>query len=496
MLRLANSYQGTDKKWLVECKELLEKGLRSPQGFTFEFGNDKIGNHFWTTNEFAAYLFYKRYNWATNTVAAEFDYKKGHENYLYKLSYATNSEIVLKEPEGLSYRPHQKAGIEFCLLAKNVLVADEQRTGKTPTALGVINNLPNLNKILIICPKTAKFGWNEECGRWLIKDYKMQMVSSQTPVDKTANIYIINYDNLHIQTDLMKMTFDLVIGDEIHLVKNLDTRRAKFFFAINADKKIGMSGTPLLNQPQDLLTVLQWLDPFWKDFSIFRGKFANQAGISISLEEVKDLARSSLLLRRLQAQGIFDAEPIEKRLVTLPVTEEAKPLVEAELRDLTQYAKVRRELGLTKVQYALNHIETYSTEGEKLVVFAWHKDVIKRIGTSLGNKAVTIFGESTDKERKEAVHRFQNDPKCTTFLGSIAAASMALNLSVASHIVFVECEWSKGLMEQAEERCSDKLQKRQVFIEYLVYENSLDYKILSKNALKEMNSDKALDIIY
>lgn len=92
-----------------------------------------------------------------------------------------------------------------------------------------------------------------------------------------------------------------------------------------------------------------------------------------------------------------------------------------------------------------------------------------------------------------AKNRFAEDESCRIFVGSIAAASMGINLSVANRIVFAECDWSGGLMSQAMARCSDHAQTKQVTIEFLVYENSLDFKILKRLEEKGDWAEQATD---
>lgn len=492
----------TPKKWAVLSSDLRKLGMRSPQGFSFQFGSEADGGNFWwTTNEFAAYLFYKRYGCADAAIIQDFKNTRAKELYLHKLSSAVTSDKVFKSPPGFEYRPHQRAGIEFCTLAGNVLVADEQRIGKTAIAIGAINNLPDIDKVLILCPKTAKAGWELELKNWLIEDKKIQVLNSQSEIDDTADIYIANYDILHIQKDLQKIHFSLVVPDECHLIARADARRTKFFLELDADKIIALSGTPLLNSPKDLLTIAQWLDPFWKQFFCKQNVFISESGITLTLDEVQEFLRSSVMIRRLQAQ-VFDNEPPIVHIVPIETPANILDLVQVEkngyknLNKLEDYTKARRIIGINKVPYAINHINTYTTEGEKLVVFAHHKPVIERIASSLGRKAVTIYGQSTDKEREEAKQRFNKDPECQVLVGSVKAASMALNLSVSCHIIFVEIDWANWAMEQAKERCSDKLQTKQIIIEYLAFDKSLDYYMLNKVDLKNTVVDKGLDLIY
>jgi len=480
----------TNRRWVIDGGRPM-----NPQGFSFRIGfAGGTKNFWWTSNEFAAYTYFKRFGNGSKEVEEDFKARLSKEQELYKLSSATHSSIDLIGPETFSYRDYQKAGIEYCLKTKNTLIADEMRLGKTIVALGVINNIPDINRTLVICPKTAKPGWYEEAKRWLVRPVRFNLLNTKS-IFNDETFLIVNYDILHMLPWLQKIKFDLIISDEVHLTKNTETRRAKFFHELYGKKLIDLTGTPLSNKPPDLLNIITRLDPFWSDFSIKKDQFVHKYGINLSLNEVQEILRSTIMLRRLQSQ-VFDTEPVEKRIVCLPVSEDTRPLVERELTELADYAKVRRLLGLKKVPLIIKHIQTYTTNGEKIVVFGQHQEVIERIAASFGVKAEILYGSSSDKQRQHAKKRFSDDPTCQILLGSIGAASMAIDLSVSNHIVFAECDWRSDLMAQAEERCSNKNQKNQVIIEYLVLDKSLDWRILNNLEGKYTRNDSALDLIY
>lgn len=489
-----------DGTWIVSSSDLRTKGLRAPQGFSFKIGYDST--YFWSTNPVAAYLFYRRHGSDDPNVIEQFQAKVDKEGWLHELSSSVTSDAKFAGPADKQYRPYQVSGIEYGLNVGNFLIADEMRLGKTIVAIGILNNIEwDGKKVLIICPKTAKRGWEQELKDWLIKPHKIQVVDAQTPLDKEANVYIINYDILHIRTELQKIPFSVIIPDECHFIARADTRRAKFFFELSGDKIVALSGTPLLNNPKDLLTIVKWLNPTWDDFHFSRGAYFSQKGITLSDEEFQEMLRSTMMLRRLQAQ-VFSGDPPMTRVVEIDSPDHLKPHIEIErngykqLNQLTDYTNARKLIGIYKVPYVLNHIDTYTSEGDKIVVFAYHKSVIDRIASSLGNKAAVIYGGSSDKDRELAKKRFNEDPKCQVLVGSIGAASMALNLSKAAHIVFAEFDWSNGLVDQASQRCSDKEQKKQVLIEYIVFENSLDLYMLNKIRNKDAVCDKNLDVVY
>ena len=83
-----------------------------------------------------------------------------------KMSHATDSNIVIPAPDGLVYRPFQKAGIAYAVQRRGTLIADEMGLGKTIQAIGVMNYFQMDDKVLVICPATLKLNWQDELMKW------------------------------------------------------------------------------------------------------------------------------------------------------------------------------------------------------------------------------------------------------------------------------------------------------------------------------------------
>ncbi len=77
----------------------------------------------------------------------------------------------LHHPEDEDYLPFQRAGITDIFLRNNVLLADEQGTGKTIQVCGFINAKWTVDKVrprvLYVCPNNLRINVISEMMKWL-----------------------------------------------------------------------------------------------------------------------------------------------------------------------------------------------------------------------------------------------------------------------------------------------------------------------------------------
>lgn len=108
--------------------------------------------------------------------------------------------------------------------------------------------------------------------------------------------------------------------------------------------------------------------------------------------------------------------------------------------------------------------------------------------------AVKLTGEVTSsKDRQDAVDRFQNDPTCKLFVGSIGAAGVGHTLTAAATVIFAELDWVPANISQAEDRCHRIGQQDHVLVQHLVLDGSLDARMVEMLVQKQEIADKALD---
>jgi SWI/SNF-related matrix-associated actin-dependent regulator of chromatin subfamily A-like protein 1 len=469
-------------------------------------------------------------------------------------SRATKSRIRIPAPRGLTYLPFQRAGIEFIAKRTNVLLADEMGLGKTIEAIGLLNLEKRIRRTLIICPASLKLNWFREVQKWLVRPANIFVVRDGIGfAPNGTNIVIINYDLLKKhQKAIRARKWDLLICDESHALKDPKAARTVAVVGnednpgIKAERKLFLTGTPILNRPAELWTTLRYFEAEvnWRHFHTrYCGAFHNGYGWNVSgatnLEELEQKLRSSVMLRRLKDDVLAELPKKQSNVIPLEVTsakvlsliEKQKKLYsEAEsavkraenLRERVKNAKncyqtvewreasklmkqrdeafdeisrIRHELGRKKVPIVLKMVREELESTVCLIVFAHHRDVIDAIVTGLKNDGITVVsltGKISPSKRLLVVDRFQSG-EASVFVGTIKAAGSGFTLTRASRMLFAESSWTPADLEHAEDRAHRIGQSRCVNISHLFFDDSLDVKLLATTIDKTDIAGKALD---
>ncbi|MEY3273806.1 MAG: hypothetical protein RLZZ341_2712 [Pseudomonadota bacterium] len=139
----------------------------------------------------------------------------------------------------------------------------------------------------------------------------------------------------------------------------------------------------------------------------------------------------------------------------------------------------RLRLALHKAKHAAcaERIRDVVASGQKVLVFTSYTEGITRHRKALGGQAVTITGADNARQRMQAMDAFQNDPAVTVALCNLIAGGVGLNLTAATHVIFQDLDWVPANHLQAEDRCYRIGQDRQVTVEYLLADGTLDIYI-------------------
>lgn len=443
------------------------------------------------------------------------------ENQLIALaqSSAVDADVDIPAPAGLSYFGYQRAGVRFALERKNTLIADEMGLGKTIQAIGLLNAI-SFERVLIVCPASLKMNWEKELTKWLVKQTSIRVLSTHDKTPKDDNILIANYEILS-KLPWLQQKYEVVIADECHYLKNIKANRTVTFAKIRerADRLLLLTGTPILNRPIELWSLLQLLQvpdmKYWSFVSRYCGASKennwNTSGAS-NIEELQLKLRSTVMIRRQKMDVLSDLPPKTRQIVYLD-SNTYRDYVDAELsylqkagRDLFdnieslhecgtshigEMAKLRHNTAVAKLPDVTSFITELLETVDKIVVFAHHSDVIDGLYNQFKGKAVKLTGGMSVEKKNTAVDEFQTNPNVKIFIGSIQAAGVGLTLTAASTVVFAELDWVPANISQAEDRCHRIGQIDNVTVYHIVVDGSMDAMLANRIIAKQDVIDRA-----
>lgn len=375
----------------------------------------------------------------------------------------------------------------------------------------------------------AKLNWLRELEKWLV-DYCPIGVAYGNKLFPTDPIVIINYDILRkFHKELHGRKWDALVVDECHYLKNPEAKRTVEVLGrqgnfpkpgIKAARKLFLTGTPIVNKPVDLYPSLHYLAPdlfpsYWnyvmKYCGAFKAGYGWDFGGASNLDEFRTKLRTSVMIRRLKKDVLTELPSKVRQVIELPINKTSR-VIKAEEKKVIEYkrqvqelggmdvfaafvemATIRHETALAKVPQVVQHLEEIITGGQKVVCFAWHRDVIEAIWHSMGITCAVVTGDTSLPRRQKAIDQFQNAPDTRLFIGNIRAAGIAITLTAASRVVFAELDWVPGNMTQAEDRCHRIGQKDSVHVQHLVLEGSIDAYMAKVLVRKQDVIDQALD---
>lgn len=415
--------------------------------------------------------------------------------------------------------PYQQAGARFLATAptKGRLLADEPGLGKTAQAIAACDEM-GARSAMVIAPASVKVHWEREFERFGSGGVCPAVVTWQDVSDGVG----------------IRGKFDVMIVDESHFAKSIDSKRTQILYGKKCDGVGGLvssvgttmllSGTPTPNNPAEAWPMLRALYPEGiKHISgrpmartVFENRYCKfrDTGFGMQITGGKNLPElreriAPFVLRRKKADVLKDLPPI--RFAELPLSSEFKmppdvaalvPEVEAALekdgvdglKAIAQHvASLRRITGLAKVGPASAWIRDALDGGvEKLVVFAYHREVLQALTVDAARAGIgyaCITGATTDRQAE--VDRFRDMGTCRLFFGQITAAGTGISLTAASHLVLLEQSWVPAENEQAAMRVHRVGQNNACLVRVASLAGSIDERI-SRAVIRKLETINAL----
>lgn len=442
---------------------------------------------------------------------------------------------------------YQAEGALFAAQAGRSLIADEMGLGKTIQALAATEIMArhlSVQRVLILCPTSLKYQWQREIQRFT--DRSVEVVSGlrgrrQAQFQADAFFKILNYDTVHADLDMIQAWDpDLVILDEAQRIKNWSTRVARSVKKITSPYAIVLTGTPLENRLEELISIVQFVDRY-RLGPTFRLLNAHQTrdenGKVVGYRDLDKIGATlePILIRRkkdLVAQQL--PERLEKNFF-VPMTKEQREHHEEnrlavariiqkwrKFKFLSDIDKQRLMAALQNMRmscdstYLLDHRtdhgvkadelmtlleEVFESAATKVVIFSQWLGMHEMIARRLKERKidhVLFHGGVPSPKRKDLIDRFRDDPACRVFL-STDAGGVGLNLQFASVVINMDLPWNPAVLEQRIGRVHRLGQKRAVRVVNFVSQGTIEEGMLEvlkfkKNLFSGVLDDGAKDV--
>ncbi|MEJ7751095.1 MAG: DEAD/DEAH box helicase [Thermoleophilaceae bacterium] len=419
------------------------------------------------------------------------------------LSYAEDAEL---RDLGLGgeLHPFQRAGVRYALERRQTFIADEQGLGKTVQALATLE-ADDAFPAIVVCPASMKLIWEREAGRWL-PWRKVGVVQGrgdgQEASDEIPDITVLNYDILEAHSEaLVALGPRSLVLDESHYVKNPGAQRTKAALALaeslpEGALRLALTGTPILNRPEELvaqLRVLGRLRDFGNGARLTR-RFKRAASddrlhwnlrAQCYVRRTKQQVLPQLPAKRQETVPVLLSNEHDYRLAesdviawlqSLPLdlrSIDAKVAAALRAEQLVRLNQLRQLAAKGKLPTALAWIADFMASGEPLVVFAEHRATQKAVLERFP-EAAHILGSDSGPKRQEAIDAFQREDGPQLIVCSMRAASQGITLTRASNVAFLELDWTPARHDQAEDRLHRIGQDSAVTAWYLLAPDTID----------------------
>jgi superfamily II DNA or RNA helicase len=428
-----------------------------------------------------------------------------------------------------SLREYQKNGVGWLwFLFENHLgglLCDDMGLGKTHQVMALMVALKSSARVdgphLVVCPTTVISHWRDKIQKHAPSLSVEIHHGGQRDLSKAlaAEVLITSYGVLRRDVDqLLERMFCLAVYDEAQFIKNTDTQAHAAAQAIRCRMKIGLTGTPIENRIEELKALMdlvmprylgsdeafqeRFSKPITEDprhrrmgtlrrlitpFTLRRMKKTVLSELPPKIEDIRSCTLSEdqvrLYREAIDNKGRELVESLEKPAVRVPYLHifallsllkqicDHPALVDRTCRDYERYASGKWELFKELLGEGM-------ASGEKIVVYSQFLGMIDIMSNHLKKEGIDhVCLTGTTRERGEVVRRFNEDPDCRVFLGSLMAGGVGIDLVAASIVIHYDRWWNAAKEDQATDRVHRIGQTRGVQVFKLVTEGTLEEKV-------------------
>jgi superfamily II DNA or RNA helicase len=434
-------------------------------------------------------------------------------------------EAPLPADLSATLRPYQRVGASWLAFLRSAglggVLADDMGLGKTLQALCAVRG-----PTLIVCPTSVLPNWEAEIRRFR-PGLKVGLYHGPGRSLDGADVTITSYAILRLDADaLAARSWDMVVLDEAQAIKNPDSQVARAAYALKAELRVALTGTPVENRLEELWSLMHFANRGLlggrRDFD---DRYASGIadGVAGAAEKLRQRIRP-FVLRRLKRDVAPELPPRSEAVLSVALDERERAVYDAVraatradvvalldaggggvMKALEALLRLRQAAChpalvpgqqaqiSSKVQRLLDALENAVADGHKALVFSQWTSLLDLIEPPLKEADIAFARlDGSTRDRGEVVNRFQSPDGPPVMLVSLKAGGSGLNLTAADHVFLVDPWWNPAVEAQAADRAHRIGQERPVFIYRLVSLGTVEERILTLQDKKRALFEAAL----
>lgn len=440
---------------------------------------------------------------------------------------------------------------------QNAILADEMGLGKTVMCISLLldicQNCGVDGPFLIVAPLGTLRNWIREFENWsnidtilfhgsqqdrdLIAEYELFYKPPRQNIPK-FQVLLTNIETvLKSQEIIQKIQWNLVIIDEAHRLKNLNSKIYSVMFSLQMDHVLLMTGTPIQNNVDEIFALMHFIAPH--KFPSLE-EFKKEHGSIETAEDVERIQNAirPYMLRRKKSDVESTIGLKEETIVEVELTRSQKfyyrLLIDKKTKDLSTHKSHALSQDLNNLAMQLrkvcNHpylfpnveeelvkpgedpnealinasgklvfvdklLAKLRPKGDKVLIFSQMVHVLDILEEYLHYRQypyVRIDGSIVGEVRQESIDKF-NDPEqdIFVFLLCTRAGGVGLNLTAATNVIIYDSDWNPQNDLQAQARCHRIGQTHDVKVYRLITRGTYESDMFTRASMK-LGLDQAI----
>lgn len=431
---------------------------------------------------------------------------------------------------------HQVSAINFGLNNNSWMLLDDCGLGKTLSMIYLAEELSRkeqLKHCLIICGvNSLKYNWADEIKKFSKKSCvilghsttksgksKICSVHERCKIlkDGLKEFFVItNIETLQNKEfvnafNKSKSTFDMIVLDEAHHCKNPSSMSAKNLMKLKANRCIALTGTIIMNNPENAYVPLKWTKNIGSNYTEFKKMFnvyGGFGGVQVigykNLDILQDLIANCSLRRRKSdvldlPDKTYKIEYVEMKKAQQDLYNSVADGVASELDLLDHKPTIIEEITINmrlrqitawpgmlssevvqsaKLDRLEELVEDITSQGDKVLIFNTFKGAaieeakrLERFGSLL------CTGDQSDEEISTNKELFENDANKKVLIATWQKLGTGHTLTAANYCIFVDTPWTDADFTQAADRIYRIGQNKKVTIITLITKDTYDERV-------------------